>query len=407
METKDMETRDNETVSLKSIIVKCLHHWKLFAGVFVFSFIPAILYLVLYPRTYEMMARIQIQEDREMSGMSFGLGEAAGLMKSMGIGTGSLGPISIDDELATLASSALLRQMAFHLGVNVEYTRPYSFYRLYEENPLVLFTDSATDARLDESIEMGVSVRNGKVEVNAETERTGKRKFEFASLPAVISLPYGDFTLDYAPGVERMAKGKMNIAYNPSVWTAEGLAEDFLIEEYSKSSSIIELSCRDHEKRRGTDMLNTLIAFYNRQAFDYKEKEFFRMLAFLDVRIDSLVLSLADVENSIAAYKNRNRLTDMEHDIVFYVEQMKEIQVKLIELEAQSHVVRMLDDFVKNPVNKYAMVPTLLSQETEGSSIMVYNQILLERTRVIQNSGMNNPLVKPLTEQVDQLRESV
>ena len=47
-----MEVKDNETIGLKSIIVRYLLHWKLFLGVFLFSIIPAVLYLIYYPRTY-------------------------------------------------------------------------------------------------------------------------------------------------------------------------------------------------------------------------------------------------------------------------------------------------------------------------------------------------------------------
>ena len=92
-----MEVKDNETIGLKSIIVRYLLQWKLFLGVFLFSIIPAVLYLIYYPRTYEMMARIQIQEDKDLGGGSFGLGEAAGLMKSFGLGGGSSSVINIED----------------------------------------------------------------------------------------------------------------------------------------------------------------------------------------------------------------------------------------------------------------------------------------------------------------------
>lgn len=132
-----MEVKDNETIGLKSIIVRYLLQWKLFLGVFLFSIIPAVLYLIYYPRTYEMMARIQIQEDKDLGGGSFGLGEAAGLMKSFGLGGGSSSVINIEDELMMLTSNKLLRDMVLDLGVNVEYSEPYSFgYRLYEESPL-------------------------------------------------------------------------------------------------------------------------------------------------------------------------------------------------------------------------------------------------------------------------------
>ena len=100
---------------------------------------------------------------------------------------------------------------------------------------------------------------------------------------------------------------------------------------------------------------------------------------------------------------------DIEHDVQFYVEQMKELQTRLIELQAQMNVIDMMDAYVKDPANKYNIVPSLLSaQEGEkGAAIATYNEVLLERTRVIQNSSMNNPLVGTLTKQADELRNGV
>lgn len=403
-----MEIKDNETIGLKAIIVRYLLEWKLFAVVFLLSFIPAILYIVFYPRTYEMAARIQIQEDKEMTGSSFGMGEAAGLMKSIGLGSVTAGAISIEDELMTLTSNAVLKKMILKLGVNVEYTRPYSFYRLYEEAPFVLSADSVTNALLDEDIAFKVNYRQGKIKVRTESNRMGKKTFEFTGFPAVISLPIGDFTLNLTPGYETLAAEKMNILYRPAGWVAEDVAEEFLIEEASKTSNMIELSCQDYERRRGVDMLGRLIETYNDDAYRYKKEEAEKTLGFLDMRIDTITGSLRLIEEHIAIYKHANKLTDITNDVTLFAEQLKEIQIKTIEFEGQSHVLRMMDDFVKDPANKYNLVPVLLNQEGEsGGPLMVYNEVLLERARVIQNSDINNPLVISLTEKADQLRESV
>ena len=127
-----MEIKDNEVIGLKSIIVGYLLQWKLFLAVFIFSIIPAVLYLVFYPRTYEIKASIQIQEDKDLGGGSFGLGEAAGLMKSFGLGSVSGGAVNIEDEMMILTSNKLLREMILELGVNVDYCKPFSFLRMYE-----------------------------------------------------------------------------------------------------------------------------------------------------------------------------------------------------------------------------------------------------------------------------------
>jgi len=404
-----MEMKDNETLGLKTIIVNYLLHWKLFVIVFLISIVPAVLYLILYPRTYEMMARIQIQEDKEMTGSSFGLGEAAGLMKSIGLGSVSSGAINIDDELNTLTSNALLKKMVLDLGLNVEYTRPYSFIRLYDNVPFVLSADSITNERLEESVEFKVNYQSGNIKIKTESDLLGKKNFDFTSLPAVISLPYGDFVLALAPGFESIASQKMDIVFNPAGSVAEGLAEDILIEEVSKTSTMIELLVTDYEKRRGVEMLNTLIDKYNEDTYDYKKSEAEKTMDFLNMRIDSMTSLLRSVEGDIAIYKNANRLTDIQSDVLFYVEQMKELQVKLIEVESQSHVLSLMNDFINDPANKYNLVPVLLSQEGEkgGGAIMAYNEILLERARIIQNSDMNNPLVTTLTEKANRSRGSV
>lgn len=402
-----MDIKDNESIGLKAIIIKYLLHWKLFVGVFILTFIPAILYLVLYPRTYEMYSSIQIQEDKEMSGGSFGLGEASGLMKSMGLGSMSVGAVSIEDEMVTLSSMAILKKVVSDLGLQAEYRQPYSFHKLYENIPFVLKADKETDERLQEEVEFKVSVNKGKVRVKTKARSTGKSKFEFASLPATITLPQGVFTLDYTNGKENLPYNKVNITYRPALWVAEELADEVYIEDFSKTSSVIELSYQDHELKRGVNLLNSLIDNYNKTSLSYKKSEGIKMVDFLDLRIDSITGALLDIEKDIAVYKTAHKLTDIEHDVLLYTEQMKELQIRLIELEAQSHVIKMMDDFVKDPANKYNLVPSLITQESEKGPISTYNEVLVERARVIQNSNISNPLVATLTEQADQLRSSV
>lgn len=402
-----MEEQDNEVIGLKSILVGYLLHWRLFIGVFLVSFIPAVLYLLIYPRTYKIAARIQIQEDKDLGGGSFGLGEAAGLMKSFGLGSAGGGAVNIEDELMILSSNKLLREMAFELGVNVDYKKPFSFYRVYERNPFRLRTDSATDARLTESIEFTVKQTANKFDVKVEGRTFDDQHFSFSSLPAVMKLPVGDFVLSSTENQSDETKWIMT--YRPSGWVAEDLADEFLIEENSKTSNVIELGCTDYECMRGVDMLNTLMYLYNRQADAYKKGHARTSLSFYDGRIQEAIKELAEVEQKIEHYKSQHQLMDIEHDVQFYVEQMKELQTRMIELQAQMNVIDMMDAYVKDPANKYNIVPSLLNAQDgeKGAAIATYNEVLLERARVIQNSSMNNPLVGTLTKQADELRNGV
>ncbi|MDR2498014.1 MAG: tyrosine protein kinase [Tannerellaceae bacterium] len=403
-----MEARqDKEVVGLKTIIVGYIGHWRLFVGAFVLACILGLLYLWLYPRTYEIMARIQLQEDEGITGSIPGLGgEAAGLMQTFGLGSMVGGSISMEDELNIIKSNMLMRRVAFELGTQVEYTRPFSIYNLYTTSPYRLTTDSTTDRRLLGDIRFKVRTKEGQIRVTSRSDRVGKHQFAFASLPAVIEHPEGTFRLDYANGTQGAVD--LNIRYKPSGWAAEEMDKAFLIEEYSKSSNIIELSCTDYERSRAINIINLIIAHYNRDAATFKQKLHAKTLSYLDARIDSVTYALRAIEFRIADYKHRNAMTDVEYDVQFYVNQMRDIQTKIIELETQIYLVKLMDEFVKNPANKYTPMPGMMSPDGDkASSIQQYNQALVERARIIQNSNEQNPLVANLTLQADKLRESV
>ncbi len=174
------EMKDTETIGLKTVIVKYLLHWKLFLGAFLFSIIPAVLYLVYYPRTYEINARVKIQEDKDLGGGSFGLGEAAGLMKSFGLGGVGGGAVNIEDELSMFTSNKLIRSMVLDLGINVEYCEPWTFgYRLYGNETLFKMTaDSLTNATLDQNVDFVVKLSGGRCHVTAEAMTMDKKTFD-------------------------------------------------------------------------------------------------------------------------------------------------------------------------------------------------------------------------------------
>lgn len=415
MENEIIENKDVESLGLKTVVVRYMHRWKLFVAAFLFSLIPATLYLVFYPQTFDFMARIQIQEDKDVSVSGLGLGEAAGLMRSFGIGGSSLG-VNIEDEIAILSSNWLLSAMIVELGLNVEYTRPYSFYKMYREAPLKLSLDSVSMAGFDSEYRFAVSVSGGKVTVKAKSKPgSWKERFTFTSLPAQIKAEEVEFTLDFDNGASIDQDFKMNIKCIPVNWVAEKLSEDFLIEDLSKSSNIIELGCSDHVKARGKAMLNILVQKFNESAKSFKQSKDRPMRAFVNQRIDSVVSELNEVELALKAYKTQNEMTLLESDVLFYTEQMKELRVKIVEMETQSYLIRMMDDYVQDPANRYEVVPSLIAGNVEsgeagsnlGGAVTSYNQAIVERERLLQSSNENNPAFRSMNVQVDKLRNGV
>lgn len=405
------KVKDKEVISLKDIIIYYLHHWTVFLVAFIISLLFGILYLLLYPKTYEIVSDIQIQDDKSLlSSGSMGLGEAAGIMKSFGLGGVSGAGINIDDELKVLQSNDLLNKTVLDLGLNVEYYKPYAWrYQLYDDSPLSVQATPATFANVYEDIALNVVVKNKKVTIKVEIDKK-KKNFTFESLPATLELEQGSFNINYTDAFASSSPDiDMKVVIRPSRWVAEEVSESIVVDETSKTSNIIELSWRDYEKQRGVDLLTALVDNYNSRADLIKQEEGEKSLAFLNTRIDSITKDLGNIELAISVYKAKNKLTDLEYDIQFYSEQMKDLQSKIIEIEAQSHVIEMMDAYVRNPANQYNVVPTLLSAQDgeKGSAISLYNEALIERARLLQNSSENNPLIEAMEDRIKNLRSGV
>ena len=406
-----MDKQNKENIGLKPIIVDYLRHWKLILGTGIFSLIVAVLYLVIYPTTYETMARIQIQEDNDlMSTGSMGLGEAAGLMKSFGLGGMAKASVNIDDEIVTFYSNSLMSEAITRLGLYVVYMKPYDFwFKMYGEEPIQVSCDPATLTNLHESVQFHVTAENnGKIKIKLKTKNE-TQQFQYDSFPAVIDVKQGRFVFTKKPDVSESAF-KLKIKVFPPSWVAEILADDINIEDYSRNSSMIEFTYHDHQIQRAKDIMNTLIALYNEDAYSYKKNLGDASLSFLEERIESVTTDLQDVEFKIEAYKKTNQITDVLFDIQYYAEYMRDLRGKIIEVEMQTKILELMNEFVKDPKNRYELIPSLYtsnSESAETSPISMYNVVLMDRERALKTASEDNPYVVNLTNQADLLRGSV
>ena len=404
-----MESKDKETVSLNAIIVKYLLHWKLFLAVFIFSFIPAIVYLKIVPRTYEFHASILLQEEKESAMSSMSFGGAANLMKSFGIGPSGGNGVNVDDQIEILESNRIHRLMILDLGVNIIYSEPYSFYYMYREAPLRLTVDSVTMANLQDEARFNVSVTPGRIIVKAST-LLGKwnETFNFSSLPATLKIGTDAFTLDFDHEGDRNKSFNLKIRCLPAGWMAETVGKKIKVEDVSSASNVLTISYSDHSKQRGLDMLNTLIKVYNDDMNSFQRSEDLKKMKYVDNRIAIIMAELEKVETELKEFKKKNEMTLLEADVTLYSESYKDIQIALIETEMKAHQINLMDDYLKEPENINKPIPSIFTvDDGEKGVVTQYNKAVLSREKFLINSNEHNSMVKMATNEVEVLRESV
>ena len=403
---------NNENISLLNVIIKYLHNWKVFLGTFIFSIIVAILYLIFYFTTFEGEVKMQLVNDENTSVGNM-LGDMS-IMKSLGMNKSS-GAINVDDELLIIGSQATLQELALTLGLNVTYSYPALFpYELYETNPLIITADSVTFAQLERGIGLKVKINPGKIAVNVKIKNEKEELFTFTSLPALIKTRYGEYTLDYSGKITAPESFSMDITIEPSSWTAEKLISQIDIDSESKNSEIIYLEYQDYERQRVKDILNTLVALYNKYSTKIKKQDGEKSLVFYNDRLTIIYDELINAEIKIESYKSKHYYTDLESDVKLYTSQLSEMDKNIILLETDLYGIELLEDFIKNPDNKYNLVPSLIESKNSGGgggdvspALIQYNNMLLERDRVLEQSYENSAIVLSYNSQLESLRKNV
>lgn len=394
---------DKEVINLKDIIINYLRKWRYFVVAGFLSSVVALIYLVCYPRTYEIESKIRIQEDKSLGGSGIGLGEAAGIMRSFGLGGGSTGSVNLDDEWALLSSNQLLKEVVYDLGLDISYSHPYSFIDLYKRSPVKIIPDSTFRVSLDDEFRMKLNVENGRPMLEIKSLN---KKISFDSFPFSVDLPNGSiFFIDQ----HKEKNYSLNILISPGSWIAESLSERINIEEFSKNANTLELVYSDYDKERGSDILELIMCKFNIWTDKIKKEDSERALSFLDKRIDGILLQLSKVEYEIEKYKLRNKITDVEYDLQFYADAIKLLREKIVELDVQNHLIGLLDSFVKDTVNKYSLIPSLTSSSSDSESkgaISTYNEALVAYDKMKYSTTVENPLSVVSESQLSKMREN-
>ena len=82
---------------------------------------------------------------------------------------------------------------------------------------------------------------------------------------------------------------------------------------------------------------------------------------------------------------------------------------KLAEANTQIALLNSITDYMNEPSHKYETLPANIgiSDQSAVSLINKYNEIVLERNRLLRSASENSPTVTPLTSQLDDLSSSI
>lgn len=396
---------NNDAIDFAGMIREALKKWY----VFVISVVLCVGLAFLYSRTrnaeYLVKANLIISQEDDTS--------PAASMAGLGSLFGS--NANVDDEVFAVSSHTVLKNVAKELGLNQRCVVKMGFLQsqfCYQDYPVVVKCAPALPDTLRTGIVFKIVVSDeGKVDVTAKARKKKIAEVENGQFPVVVKTPYGAFTIDKTPYLEKDEKTKAYVSFMGYDDAAELIGRNVDIDIASRKSNVIELEMESSNVEYAKDVLNTIIEQYNIRGLEEKNARNRKTLDFVDSRLALLGNDLVSSESNIESFKKSHGIVDVEAEATYQITKKGEFEKELITTETQLEIIKMIKDFMSNPDNRYELVPSTLAEGNssgkQGGALEAYNELLLKRITLLQDAHGSNAALKTINGQIDALRKNI
>ena len=409
---KVQEVAEKSFFNFQKLITTYLLNWKWFVLSLIICLGIAAIKLRYTTPIYQSHAKLLVKAEDNSSGRGRGIQS----MTNLGIMSNSAG---LDNEMEILKSRTLAADAIRDLKLYVTYTAEGRLkdVDMYRSQPISVDLDSAHLERLNAPINLTIERKDNKYVVTgtyyvsvSDEHSTGPYSIEksFNSLPATIGTRAGIISLNASGG--SFSNGSlMRVTINSPKNISGSYAGRLSVANANKSSSILNLAISDAIPRRASDYLNQLVICYNRQANDDKNMIALRTEEFINSRLEKISGELGTTEGALESYKKSQGMTTLGASAGAAFGNTEATEKELANASTQLALLDELSSIMNQSGNKYQLLPADvgLSDGMTASLINRYNEIALERTRMLRSSSENNPSVVPLTSQLDDLSNSI
>ena len=175
----------------------------------------------------------------------------------------------------------------------------------------------------------------------------------------------------------------------------------------SKTTSVVVISLENTNTRRGRDYINKLLEMYNINANNDKNEVAQKTAEFIDERIGIISKELGSTEQDLENFKRSAGITDLSSEAQIALTGNAEYEKKRVENQTQINLVIDLQRYMKG--NEYEVLPSNIGLQDAASAGAIdrYNQMLVERKRLLRTSTENNPTIINLDTSIRAMRTNV
>ncbi|UFH53092.1 tyrosine-protein kinase family protein [Spirosoma sp. KNUC1025] len=382
------------------LVAVFLKRWKLFLGSVILALVLAFVYIkYISTPVYKISSSILIKEDVAVPNLTT-IATFNGLVQPPAMS-------NLINVITLLQSRALMTRVVTELGLTTSYFVQDGIknWEIYGRDVPIKVIVSKLDSTMSDQ-DFTLEVKSGNTFLltdfngDAATYKFGEQ----------INKPYGTFTVVTTPAFTK------NYSQLPITFNLRTLPE--VVDSYSKALTILPVSDKasvlvvaitSPVPLKGVEIISKLLELYGKDSFEIKKRSVNNTIAFLDDRLKYITGLLSGVEQKVEEYKRRNELTDVSSQATEYITQANANATSISEWAIQIDILESLENYLNQTPGQYQLVPSTLGIQdpTLMNLITKFNELALEKERMLRTIKANSPLVKNINDQLANLRLNI
>ena len=389
-------------------------NWYWFVlSLIIFGGIGAI-YLRYTTPLYQSTAKLLIKDEDNNSRR----GSSLQNMSNLGIISNSTG---VDNEMEILSSHSIAEDAIRDLKLYVNYTTEGKVKDIiaYRDQPLTVDIDAAHLDKLNRPINLNITKKGSSYVVTGTysvptdeeySEGPFALNVKFTTLPATIPTRAGTITISSNNGRTLRDAQVLKVNILSPKMASDKYVNELKVTQNAKTNSIVQLQLTDEVPQRSLDYLKQLAIVYNRQANEDKNVVAHQTEKFINSRLEKINAELGKTEGELQNYKQRNGMVELKMNATNSVTNQNTSEQKLAEMETQIELFNTLAREVESSSrNLSQVIPSNVGLDDESSTALInkYNELVLERNRLLRSASESSPVVEPLTAQIRDLNYNI
>ena len=398
----DNQTKEEDiSINLHDLFTFVLNKWYWFFLSVTICLSVAVLYLMWSPKVYERTATVLIKDNKTNSGETV-------LFQDLSVfGNKS----SVNNEMIIFKSYSLMAEAVGRLKLDVSYKvrNRLRTSELYTNSP-VTFTFFDVEEAQKISLKARLMSNNEIALWDFKTKDIENKQMIVINLEDTLNTPVGKIVITPTLWYNEEWFGKeISIEKNNFKSIVSRYRNAIAVNLIEKQASVVSLSIRDESVQRAEDILNTVVSIYNEEAVNDKNIMAEYTEDFINQRLIIIESELGDVDEKILKYKTAHQITEIRSDAQLALEESSESDKKIIVLQSQHSMAIYIREYLSDASNSTALIPSgagIADISVEGQ-ILNYNQNLLKRNRIIEDSSERNPVVQELNNTLNATRQNI